>query len=251
MSMFTVIGRGHSGTRIMSYTLSQSGVFMGEPLNSAGDLVWAPGDLNKACRILANHVHWHGGLDWDFSNLQVCDIPDEFIRLTCSFLKPVLEDSSKYKGWKYPETLLIYPWIARLFPEIYYIYWIRNPRDCILGHHWTDDLAYFGVSSPSTEDMRLRRAISWKYQYDLVRATPRPKHWIEIRFEDFVLQQDETLARLEDFCGFDLVKIPVQTDPIDRWREDEGINFYPFLAPAMVEYDYKIPRGKLGVLLGD
>ncbi len=35
----TVIGRGHSGTRAMSHTLSASGVFMGSPLNESGDLL--------------------------------------------------------------------------------------------------------------------------------------------------------------------------------------------------------------------
>ena len=35
----TIIGRGHSGTRAMSHTLSASGVWMGEPLNGSGDLL--------------------------------------------------------------------------------------------------------------------------------------------------------------------------------------------------------------------
>ncbi len=33
-NLVTVIGRGHSGTRAMSHTLSASGVFMGSPLTS-------------------------------------------------------------------------------------------------------------------------------------------------------------------------------------------------------------------------
>ena len=40
--LITVTGRGHSGTRAMSHTLTASGVFMGEPLNTSGDLL--PGD---------------------------------------------------------------------------------------------------------------------------------------------------------------------------------------------------------------
>ena len=80
-----------------------------------------------------------------------------------------------------------------MFPDIKYIYWIRDPRDCILGGHVTDDLADFGVRYPKTDDIMLRRGISWKYQYDIVKATPQPANWIEVRFEDFVLQQEETL----------------------------------------------------------
>ena len=35
----TIIGRGHSGTRAISHTLTASGVFMGAPQNDAGDLL--------------------------------------------------------------------------------------------------------------------------------------------------------------------------------------------------------------------
>jgi len=239
MTMFTIIGRGHSGTRAMSHTLSQSGVFMGEPLNGSGDLL-PPENMYQACRVLARQVHWRGALEWDFSDLHTVEIPTEFVQLIRSYLRSVLQSPSEHKGWKIPETTLAYPWIVRMFPEIHYIFWIRNPRDCILGQHKTDDLNDFGIDYLATEDERLRRAISWKYQYDLVKATPRPKHWIEVRFEDFVLCQEETLARLEDFCGFKLARIPVQVEPVGRWRRDEGINHYDFLAPAMAEYGYEI-----------
>ncbi|MCL2098803.1 MAG: hypothetical protein FWH24_00005 [Oscillospiraceae bacterium] len=37
--LITIIGRGHSGTRAMSHTLSESGVFMGEPLNASANLL--------------------------------------------------------------------------------------------------------------------------------------------------------------------------------------------------------------------
>ncbi len=128
-----------------------------------------------------------------------------------------------------------------MFPEIKYIFWIRNPRDCILGRHLTDDLNDFGIPYPATEDVRLRRAISWKYQYDLVQATPKPKNWIEVRFEDFVLNQDETLARLEDFLGIPLAKIPVQPEAVGRWKLDAEVNYYDFFEPAMREYGYELP----------
>jgi hypothetical protein len=129
-----------------------------------------------------------------------------------------------------------------MFPDIKYVFWIRNPRDCILGRHITDDLTNFGVPYLSTNDERLRRAISWKYQYDLVKSTPKPKHWLEVRFEDFVLRQEETLAQLEDFLGIKLARIIVRTDSIERWKVDNGVNYFDFFAPAMSEYGYEIPE---------
>jgi hypothetical protein len=128
-----------------------------------------------------------------------------------------------------------------LFPEAKYIFWIRDPRDGIIGRHKTDDMRDFGIQYPDTDDERLRRAISWKYQYDYIKAMPKPAHWIEVRFEDFVLKQDETLARLEGFLGIKLAKVPVRTEPIGRWKTDEGVHYYDFFAPAMRQYGYQLP----------
>jgi hypothetical protein len=238
--MITVIGRGHSGTRAISHTLYASGVYMGRLLNPSGDLV-PPEDMYEACRVLARHVQWLGGLEWRFDDLHTVEIEPEFVRLIESYLSSVLANKSEHKGWKIPETTLVYPWIVRMFPEIKYIFWIRNPRDCILNRHLTDDLGDFGIQYPPTEDVRLRRAISWKYQYDLVKATPRPKYWLEVRFEDFVLKQVETLAKLEDFLGIELGRIIVRPETVDRWKQDNEVNYFNFFAPAMREYGYEIP----------
>ena len=238
--MITVIGRGHSGTRAMSHTLTESGVYMGARLNESGDLV-PPQDMYEACRVMARYVIHEGGMRWDFSRLHTMPIDPAFTRLIESYLSSVLHSDAEHKGWKIPETTLVLPWIVRMFPDAKYIFWIRNPRDCILGPHLTDDLRDFGIQYPPTEDERLRRAISWKYQYDLVKATPKPAHWIEVRFEDFVLRQDETLARLEEFLGIELAKIPVNPEAVDRWKRDTGVNYYDFFAPAMIEYGYESP----------
>ena len=128
-----------------------------------------------------------------------------------------------------------------MFPEIRYIFWVRDPRDCIAGAHLTDDLADFGIDYPRTDDVFLRRAISWKYQYDIVRATPRPEHWIEVRFEDFVLRQDQTRARLEKFLGFPLGRIVVRPETAERWRRSKEVHCFDFLEPAMKEYGYELP----------
>jgi len=227
--LITVIGRGHSGTRAMSHTLTASGVFMGSELNKSGDLL-PPDDLYEACRVMARHVKHLGGLNWDFSELHTMPIDPEFTRLVESFLSSVLSSEEPHNGWKLPETTLVLPWIVRMFPEAYYIYWTRDPRDSILNSHLTDDLADFGIPYEPTDDLTHRRAISWLYQYDLMRSTPSPKNRIDVRFEDFVLRQDETVARLEGFLGFPIEKIPVRPESVGRWREDErqsDFDFFP------------------------
>lgn len=235
--LITVIGRGHGGTRAMSHTLSASGVYMGSKLNVSGDLL-PPDDMYEACRVMARHVVHLGGLRWDFSKLHSMPIDPAFTRLVESFLSSVLSSDAPRRGWKLPETTLVFPWIVRLFPDIHYIHWVRDPRDSILGAHLTDDLADFGVPYDRTDDIRLRRAISWRYQMEIVRATPRPRHWHSVRFEDFILKQDEALAGLSGFLGFPLEKIPVRPDAVGRYLKDPGPHTYPFFAD---DEFYQIP----------
>ena len=265
MSLITIIGRGHGGTRAISHTLIASNVFMGEPLNRSGDLL-PPQAMYDACRVLAHHVHWRGGLDWDFSSLHDMAIPVEFTDLIQTYLQTVLADKDEEKGWKIPETTLVLPWIVRMFPEIKYIYWMRNPRDNILARHKTDDLTDFGIHYPDVDAylheryphlvdaasaspaqmeelrMRLRRAFSWQYQYEIVKATPKPQHWIVVRFEDFVLQQEATLQRLEAYLGIPLARILVRRETVGRHGQTDGVSYFDFLDEGMNEFGYQIPN---------
>ena len=237
MSIITVIGRGHSGTRAIAHTLYASGVFMGHTLNRSGDKV-PPDALYAACRVMAKYVKWKGGLEWDFDDLHSAKIDPEFEDLIGEYLQDIASDRSEHKGWKLPETTLIYPWIVRMFPDIRYIHWIRDPRDSIIGGHKTDDLADFGVEYERTDDIRRRRAISWKYQYELMKATPKPKKWLLVRFEDFVLKQEEVLRELEAFLGFELGRIVVRPESLGRWKTDQEQHMFDFFRDAMDENGY-------------
>jgi len=240
MSMLTIIGRGHSGTRAIAQTLYASGVYMGELLNPTGDMM-PPDRMYDACRMISRHVRWDGDLAWNFDALHTMPIPPQFTQLVRNYLLPLLKKDLPQMGWKLPETTLAYPWLVRLFPDLKYIFWVRNPRDCILSDHLTDDLARFGIRYPATNDARRMRAISWKYQDDLVRATPKPRMWLLVRFEDFVLRHNDTCRRLEEFLEIPLARIPVNPKTIDRWKQDTGVNYFEFFAPAMREYGYELP----------
>ena len=109
-----------------------------------------------------------------------------------------------------------------------------RPRDCILGSHITDNLANFGV--PYTmppqingeDDLLMMRAISWKYQRDIVHATPSPRRRIDVRFEDFVLRQDETLSHLSKYFEFPMAKIEARPDSVGRWKTRADVDFSRF-----------------------
>jgi len=235
--MVTVIGRGHSGTRSMSHTLSESGVYMGEPLNGSGDLI-PPEDMYEACRVFGKYVEYKGDMTWDFSKALNMEPDPAFVKLLESFLHSVLDSKAENKGWKIPETTLVYPWILKLFPEMKYIFWVRDPRDCILGSHVTDDLSRFNINYDKTDDVRLRRAISWKYQRELVKASPLPKYGHSVRFEDMVFSQDKILNGLSDFLGIELAKIEMRTDSVGRYKTDDGVHMFDFFKEDMDECGY-------------
>ena len=233
--LITVIGRGHSGTRSMSHTLSQSGVWMGDPINKSGDLI-PPESMYEACREFAKYVSYKGGMEWDFSRVLEMDPTPRFRALIADYLHSVIDNPAEIKGWKIPETTLVYPWILKLFPDAHYIHWVRDPRDGILSGHMTDDLNDFGIEYDKTENIRRNRAISWKYQRELTEATPIPKNTIYVRFEDMVFDQDVTLARLEKFLGIPLAKIEMRKDPVGRYLTDEGEHDFDFFHEDLIKH---------------
>ncbi|HQM95937.1 MAG: sulfotransferase [Clostridia bacterium] len=235
--LVTVIGRGHSGTRAISQTLSESNVYMGEPLNKSWDLI-PPHDMYEACRVFAKYVKYLGGMKWDFSKVMEMDPDPVFVKLIESYLSSVLKSDSVNKGWKIPETTLVYPWIQKMFPKAYYIHWVRDPRDCILSSHMTDDLNDFGIEYDKSGDIRKNRAISWYYQRELVRNTPFAEHQVSIRFEDMVYEQDKTIEKLEEFLNIPLVKIPMRTDSVGRYLTDNDVHMYDFFKNDMKECGY-------------
>ena len=237
--LITVIGRGHSGTRSMSHTLSASGVYMGEPLNGSGDLL-PPDSMYEACRVMAKYVVYKGNLEWDFSKLFTMDIDPAFERLITDYLTTVLHSDAENRGWKIPETTLVYPWILRMFPDIKYIHWVRDPRDCILSGHVTDDLETFGIHYDKTDDIRHNRAVSWKYQREIMKATPIPANVIHVRFEDMVFDQENTLDRIGRFLGIKLAKIEMRPDSVGRYKTDTGIHMFDFFREDMEECGYEL-----------
>ena len=118
-----------------------------------GEIDLAPDAMYEACRVMARHVEYRGRYQWDFSRVLNGPVDPEFSRLIESYLSSVLNSGEKRRGWKIPETTLVFPWITRLFPDINYIYWIRDPRDGILKKHKTDDLSDFGIPYEPTDDL--------------------------------------------------------------------------------------------------
>jgi hypothetical protein len=238
--LITVIGRGHSGTRILSHTFYASGVFLGRRLNSLGDTV-PPHAMYSACQVIARHVSWNDGLSWGFDKLHTMSIDTEFEDFVEAYLRDLLTSEKPHRGWKLPETTLAYPWIVRMFPAAKYVHIVRDPRDCLLKRHLTDDLARWGVNYPETTDPLEQRVASWKYQYEIVKATPQPEHFIVIRYEDLVAEHETTMRRLEGFLGIPLARIVIDRTRVGQWKSDRRLlpHIQP-LASDMRELGYDV-----------
>lgn len=218
-----VIGRGHGGTRLASETLSRSGVFMG-PVNESGDLV-PPENMYAAAAIAGKTVRMTGRHEWDFSTMLETEPPDSFRKSVLSYLVPITESGATMRGWKLPETVLALPWIQKMFPDAHYIHWVRDPRGSVSGGHITDNLSRFGIPSerenslsllmgnrPKPGDATAKRVESWVYHEEIVRATPRPRNFISVKYENFVLHQDAELSRLSEFLNIPLKKVDVRPE---------------------------------------
>lgn len=219
--LIIVIGRGHGGTRAASLTLSASGVFMGTT-NLSGDHV-PPVAMYEAARMAGAIVKRTGDCSWDFDELLSTPPPKPYRKLVRRYARSILQSGHPRAGWKLPESLLSLPWLVKMFPDAYYIYWSRNRADAISKWHVTDDLARWNVPCAHEGSERAvhkryestveQRIESYEYQRQLVEVTPRPKRICDVRFEDFVLRQRETLERMSAFLGFELTAIPVDR----RW----------------------------------
>lgn len=216
-----VIGRGNSGTRAIAETLKRSGVYMGRSIRDGSYDTMPPLGMYEAARIVGRHVKAIAPNQWDFDTLLYQLPPDDFIQAVSTYLVQAgLGPDNEYLhkgpwpwGWKLPETLLAFPWIARLFPNARYIHWTRNPFDTLRGEHMTDDLTLWNVRL-FANNWSERKALSWIYQQEIVKAHMKtawaPNRFISVRFEDFCADQQGTLDRLGEFLGFPLARIVVK-----------------------------------------
>lgn len=206
-----VIGRGAGGTRLISHALSKSGVHMG-PTNESGDMI-PPERMYEAVRLAGKLVTQTGHLQWDFSKLLAEDPPEKFRSLVKEYLAPI--QGTDPRGWKLPETLLAFPWITKMFPDAKYIYWTRHPSIALFKAHLTDKLQRFGApGSPLYalhQDPQRDRLESWVYQASLVGVTPKPTHFLQVHYEDFVTNQSAELERISSFLGLDVKPVEIDT----------------------------------------
>ena len=238
--MIIVIGRGHSGTRVISQLLYHNGYKTGQ-VNKSYDLI-PPEEMYCAAKLFGERVKSVGDYEWDF---KVGNVTPLFQKLVKMYLRQLIRhDGPKY--FKLPETTLCYPWMVKMFPNAKFIHWIRDPRD--FGWHLTDNFSRWRMPVPhrlvkqwtdqGVKSDRVHAAVSCKYQWDIVENSPRPKHFIRIRYEDFCTKQPQELGRLREFLQADLSPVAVRTSSIGKWEKDEEHFEFPFWKSMLARGGY-------------
>lgn len=234
-----IVGRQHSGTRIIPEAMHRSGVFCGEPLNIAYDLL-PPQPLYEACRIFGGYVEYKGKQTWDFSRAILAEIPGSFLDLLELYLQTFINSNSKKKAWKIPENTLIYPWLVRIFPKANFIFWVRHPEGSCSKMTGVDRLEKWNIPCRKylihSWNYKMR-VVSWKYHFDIVNLTPQPENFINVRYEDYINDPNSIREKIKKLTGVELGETYVNKEKLQQGRKRLSKR-YPFLKDAMSKLEY-------------
>jgi hypothetical protein len=234
--MIIVVGRGHGGTRLASRLLLENGIETGN-VNYARDMV-PPAHMHEAAEIFSSYVDYKGSYAWDFSKAIGREPPAEYRRSVELYLAPIA-GIAEPKYFKLPETILSYPWILSLFPAAHYIHWVRDPRDAeVHNSDWRPMWDRWGIDREQLGE-RIVAAMSWKYQYDIVKSVPHPEKFIRVRYEDFCLDHEREVERLSEYLDIELAPLSdVRRDAVYKWKRIGDHETFSFLEPAIAELGY-------------
>ena len=196
-----LMGRGHSGTRVLSWLCTHLGVNLG----TSESLATGDADDQKFTqqikKITLNNISSTGNGEINKKDLHRFQkaVMGYFTRLHCP---------QTHWGWKFPETYLIAPYIATTFPEARYIHLVRDGRDIAFKRHLTDDpQRKLGKKILAAQNAlglphHLQAALSWAFQvdnFDRFRPSVSAEQVIDVTFEHICLHPYETAQQL---CAF-------------------------------------------------
>ncbi|WP_411962522.1 sulfotransferase family protein [Mesorhizobium sp. CA5] len=226
-----IVNTAHSGSRLLTSILVDAGVYMGSNVSGSLDCLEMVPLVEHAILFSRSGVPTGNELrDPESRRLAKCHIGKHLQNI----------GQAERWGWKLCETLLIVPLIKAYFPQAKFVHLIRDGRDVALSPFvapkaplWRK--VYFGSSElsswhgfPMTQRAyrahgMLFNAHRWRYHVDLARGFSRwlGDHYIEVKYEDLVLNCDVTLDRL--FSRLNLPEAPpkkprLSAKSIGKWR---------------------------------
>ena len=199
-----LMGRGHSGTRVLSFACIRLGIQLGTSTatGDADDRTFTRTIKKIAARNLA-------------SGTPDCVSEKDLIRFQNAVFKyyKTIGSPRTLWGWKFPETYLIGDYVARTFPNARYIHLVRDGRDLAFKQHLTDDpqrkLGKILLTHIDAMSMphHLQAGLSWAFQvdrFDAFRAKLNANQVYDMRFEDICR---EPMVAMQGVCDF--LEIPM------------------------------------------
>jgi hypothetical protein len=229
-----LLGRGGSGTRILSELAVATGVFIGNETNVTGDSVeWVEPLYALAVESLTDGIEPGSARDafW-------CDA---LRRHGAAVRGRAATGADDAWGWKLPETMLVVPQVLRAFPRARVVHLVRHPVTTALRRtHMTSRLdnpvgvavlaaAYRALgrdpAAIAGDDVPTHNAISWNFQVravlDALDARPPGVRVLQLRYEDVCADVPRALARIAAFLGRP-VPVSAALPHIDASRTNAG-----------------------------
>jgi hypothetical protein len=206
-----LMGRGKSGTRLLSLAVGQLGVALGlTPRLPAADIDHRY--FRQTVKALAQR---------NFAALSAEQVPpgdverfEQAVEQAWGLLQRRSPEAPAW-GWKWPETYLITPIVFAAFPKGRYIHMVRDGRDLAFKRHLTDDvrrplgralLTHLGMTG---QPRYLQAARSWQFQVEAyLRFAARipAAQRLELTYEEMCRAPVETLARIADFLALPVTR---------------------------------------------
>jgi hypothetical protein len=193
-SPIILIGRGGSGTRLLSYLMRKNGLFIGNEINASEDSVeWVELLYELVVSSLPNRPDIFGNV-WQ-----------QALREKAENILSIGDlQATRPWGWKLPETMLALPEVCHAFTNAKIIHLVRHPVSSSLRRtHMTSRLnnpvgkevleraykaAGWDYSKILEHEPYQHNAVSWIYQLTQVRQYAenylKPEQYLEVRFED-------------------------------------------------------------------
>jgi hypothetical protein len=203
-----VMGRGHSGTRILAWALVALGLRMGaKPDKYTGDAQDRrfTGTIKK---LAQRTLHLPGTAAPSNRDLKL------FQQAVKRYIRWLGELSPAW-GWKFPETYLIGNIVDAVFPRARYIHMIRDGRDLAFKFHLTDDptrdlgaklLKHLDAMDRANH---IQAALSWEFQLkrfeNLAARLENRVH--TITFEAFCLDPVREMEKTADFLNVPMTNV--------------------------------------------
>lgn len=225
-----LMGRGHSGTRVLAFACAKLGVNLGTSEDHAtGDPVDRrfTEEVKKIALSSLKRGAQETVRDRDVFRL---------VRAAYGYFERLGKPAGLW-GWKFPETYLIGPLVAQAFPGARFIHMVRDGRDLAFKNHLTDDpkrplgRLILTLASALDAPRHIQAACSWKFQvdgFDRFRSCLPRERVLNLRFEDLCTNPVETMRRVSEFLGVELSEdcknyLAAEVDPakISQYREND------------------------------